>query len=90
MAWIATVRVSRADAMWIIESLRSTGRADDVTAAHAIERAMKQLAPVDDLTPAECNAVLTCLEDPPSSLAQLHGTLARRHADRSNPHTPDA
>jgi hypothetical protein len=78
MARIAGVTVSSTEAEWLIEALRQTGRADDVTAAHAIERALAILAPVDDLTRAERLAVLRVLVAPPD-LAELRCKLARDH-----------
>ena len=80
MARIAGVTISSTEVEWLIEALRQTGRADDVTAAHAIERALADLASVDDLTPAERLAVLGVLLDPPN-LAELRGKLARDHRD---------
>jgi hypothetical protein len=83
MARIAGVVVSRTDARSLIEELRQAGRADDATAAHAIERALARLAPVDDPTPPELRAVLARLDDPPTGLLDLRSQLAhhlgRRH-----------
>ena len=76
MARIAGVTISSTEAEWLIEALRQIGRADDVTAAHAIERALANLAPVDDLTTAERLAVLGVLVDPPN-LGELRAKLAR-------------
>ena len=76
MARIAGVSISSTEAKWLIEALRQIGRADDVTAAHAIERAVANLAPVDDLTRAERRAVLGVLVDPPN-LGELRAKLAR-------------
>ena len=77
MARIAGVTIASADARWLIEALRAVGRADDVTAAHAIERAIRHLVPVDDLTQTERDAVIGCLSDPPSGLVPLRAALAR-------------
>ena len=68
--------VSTADARWLIEQLRVVGRADDVTAAHAIERAIRRLASIDDLTVRERDAILFALVDPPAGLVTLRGQLA--------------
>ena len=78
MPRIAGVTISSTEAEWLIKALRQTGRADDVTAAHAIEQVLTDLAPVDDLTPAERLAVLRVLLDPPN-LAELGSKLARDH-----------
>ena len=79
MARIAAVSIKNSDARSIIDSLRMVGRADDVTAAHAIERAIENLAPVDDLTPAERAAVVRVLDGAPARFRELRAVLARDH-----------
>ena len=46
-------------------------------AAHAIERAIRNLAPVDDLTPAERSTLLSALDGAPGRLRELRELLAR-------------
>ena len=66
--------------------LERVGRADDVTAAYVIDRALdldEQAAP---LSRDEHLAILSVLSDPPSPrLAELRGALARDHRDRTEP-----
>ena len=69
--------VRRSDAFWLVDQLRIVGRADDATAAAAIERALMDEAPAVPLAERERDAVLACLEDPPEGLLELRRTLLR-------------
>ena len=69
--------VTPEDAAKIVELLRARGKADDITAAAAIEHGLEPDLYTVLLTPAERVAVLTVLVDPPDSLTALRGMLAR-------------
>ncbi len=74
-------RVSRWDGWWVVGRLRCVGRADETTAAEAIDRALTDRAQGVTLTAAECEAVLTVLIDPPDGLLGLRDELARHRRD---------
>ena len=83
MVEIQGVPVSWRDACWLIDHLRSVGRADDVTSAWAIEQAMLN----DDhivrgLEAGESDALLVGLLDAPAGLEGLRGKLARDRRNR--------
>lgn len=86
MIEIQGVLVSARDASWLIDHLRAVGRADDVTAAWAIEQAL-----LDDdrlvrqLDAGESDALLVRLLEPlelPAGLVGLCGKLAHDHRNR--------
>ena len=55
------------------------GRADDLSAAAAIERGLAVEAQLIALTTSERTAILGVLDDPPDGLAALRGVLLRAH-----------
>lgn len=64
-----------------VDLLLRVGRAGDLSAAAAIERALAIDGKLIALTPAERVATLGVLDDPPDGLAELRGLLMR-HRDR--------
>jgi hypothetical protein len=74
--------VERSDAWWLVDELRTIGRADDVIAAATIESGLWHSDEVD-LSPSQREAVLDLLVSCPVSLDGLRGTLLRDHRDRS-------
>jgi hypothetical protein len=77
------VPLTRWDAWWLVGRLRYGGRADETTAAWAIDRALTDRAQSVTLTSAECEAVIAVLDDPPAGLRELRVTLERNRGDRS-------
>ena len=77
MAQIEGVRVSDVDGWWLVARLRAAGRADDVTAAYAIQVAIESGEEIGCLTPAEKGAVLLAATEHPMTLADLCNQLAR-------------
>ncbi len=84
MAQIAGIRVTDSDAWWIVDQLRTVGRADDATAAFALERGIIDDEPVDWLTPNQQQAIMLVLSKAPESLVPLRRKLARDHLRRSS------
>lgn len=83
VARIAGVIVADSDAVWLVDELRMVGRADDVTAAWAIEEGVGNGEAVEDLTPAQELAVLLVLAYAPSdSLKILRRKLTADCLDR--------
>lgn len=84
MAHIEGVAVSDGDAWWIVSCLRAVGRADDATAAFAIELALGAAddVDVDWLTPSQKDAILLALAGAPDSLLPLRSALAHEHRQR--------
>jgi len=78
---IRGVHVTESDAYWVIDRLRAVGRADDATAAHAIEIGIDydQQVELDDVQQV---AVMMSLAGAPEGLMPLRRTLARNHRDR--------
>lgn len=80
---IQGVWVSGRSAWWLIDHLRSVGRADDVTAASAIEHAfLNDDHVVRRLEAGEADAVLVGLLDATDGLVGLRGKLARDRRNR--------
>lgn len=73
--------VTRADAWWLVDRLRVTGRADETIAAAVLERALTDRIPGITLTVAECDAVLDALSAAPPGLVELRGALMREHRE---------
>ena len=67
--------ISQASARWLVERLRAVGRADDVTAAWAIEQSLNDDLVVPELEEAESDAVLALLSDAPAGLVNLRRKL---------------
>lgn len=82
MVEIAAIEVANSDAWWIANQLRTSGRADDITAATAIEHGITHGQPTD-LTPAQELAVLFVLSSAPNRLESLRDKLARNYYDRT-------
>jgi hypothetical protein len=82
VAWIEGVSVTDRDAWWLVDRLRAVGRADDTTAAYAIEAAISSGDNVDWLTPAEKDSIMLCLGQHPVTLIKLRTHLARDHRNR--------
>jgi hypothetical protein len=83
VAQIAGIHVTDGDAWWLIDELRTIGRADDATAAFAIEIGVTADEPIDWLTPVQMKAVISALAYGPASLEPLRKKLARDHYDRT-------
>jgi hypothetical protein len=69
--------VTHSNAWWLVDQLRVIGRADEATAAAAIEHALTDEAPGVTLTDRQCDAVLAALRNPPPGLFGLRAVLAR-------------
>ncbi len=68
--------ISQSSARWLVEHLRAVGRADDVTAAWAIEQSLIDDLVVPELEEAEADAVLALLSNaPPAGLVNLRRKL---------------
>jgi hypothetical protein len=76
------VSISNSDAWWIVDQLRTVGRADDAVSAFAIERALLDEKLGIDLTPTSRQRVFAALVDCPDSLKRLRTTLARDYRER--------
>jgi hypothetical protein len=74
MVSIVGIPVGKSDALWLVDELRMSGRADDVTAAYVLEDGIASGQEIDDLSPGQELAVLLVL--PNSSAASLN--LLRR------------
>lgn len=84
MTQIEGVSVNDRDAWWLIDRLRSIGRAEDATAAFTIESALTTDTDVVWLTPAEKQAVMRALAQHPVTLIELRNELRRnRHGGAS-------
>jgi hypothetical protein len=70
------------DAWWLVDQLRIVGRADEATAAAAIENAITQDLPGVMLTGGQQEAVLAVLGNPPDGLVGLCVVLLRDHGSR--------
>ena len=77
MVQIEGVSVSDRDGWWLVDRLRAAGRADDVTAAYAIQVAIESSEEIGCLTPAEKAAVLLAFTQYPATLRKLCNQLAR-------------
>ncbi len=82
MARIEGVGISDRDGWWLVDRLRASGRADDVTAAYAIEAAIEADEELDCLTSAEKDAVILALAQHPVTLIKLRNQLGREKRDR--------
>jgi hypothetical protein len=69
--------VTCSNAWWLVDQLRVVGRADEATAAAAIESALKHNSPGVTLTGRQRDAVLAALDNPPPGLLRLRRVLAR-------------
>ena len=83
MVEIAAIEVTNSDAWWIVDQLRTSGRADDTTAASAIEYGITHDEAIDSLTPEQELALLFVLAGGPNRLESLRDNLARDHYDRT-------
>ena len=80
---IAPIQVSATDVWWIVDQLLAIGRADDVTAAFAIENGILAGEPIDELTPGEQVAILQAISNANARLDPLRRALERTHCDRT-------
>ena len=80
---IAPIQVSETDVWWIVDQLLAIGRADDVTAAFAIENGILAGEPIDELTPGEQVAILQAISNANARLDPLRRALERTHCDRT-------
>ena len=83
VAEIAGIPVSDSDAWWIVDELLTIGRADDVTAAFAIESGVWSGEPIDGFTLGQQEAILLALTYANARLDPLREVLARGHYDRA-------
>ena len=82
MVEIAAAELTDSEACCILDQLRTSGRADDSTAATAIEYGITHAEPID-LTPGQELAILFVLAGAPNRLESLRDNLARNHYDRT-------
>lgn len=82
MVEIAAVEVTNSEAWWIVDQLRTSGRADDITAACAIEHGISHDEPID-LTPGQELALMFLLASAPNRLESLRDKLARDYYHRT-------
>jgi hypothetical protein len=76
------IEVDEDDCIILIDLLLRVGRADDHSAAAVIDRGLSAGSIMIPLSPVERDAILNFLDDPPESLVELRGALARDHRDR--------
>jgi hypothetical protein len=74
--------VSDLDCEVLIDLLQQVGRADDLELAARITQALDADAHLLGLSPAERDQLLSVLVDPPDSLFQFRGVLARDRRGR--------
>lgn len=79
---LAGIHVNEADVKTLVDLLLRVGRADDLTAAAALERGLAINAVIVALSLNDCNAILGVLDDPPLGLVELRGELMRDWAQR--------
>ena len=83
MIEIQGVLVSEREACWLVDHLCAVGRADDVTAASAIEQALgSDERLVRRLEAGEADALLVGLLNAPPGLVSLRSRLARDRRNR--------
>ena len=83
MIQIAGIQVGETDVWWIVDRLLTIGRADDVTAAFAIETGVVAGQPIDELTPGQREAILQAIAYANARLDPLRRALERSHFDRT-------
>lgn len=79
MMEMAGVKVALEDARTLVDLLMRVGRAIDLVAAEAIDRALESDADLVGLNIAMRRAILHVLDDPPPGLCELRGALLRQH-----------
>ena len=84
MARIEGVGVTDRDGWWLVDRLRAAGRADDVTAAYAIQIGLECGVETGCLTSFEKDAVILALWQHPVTLINLRTLLARDRLDRTD------
>ena len=83
MVLVEGIDVSRQDAANLAATLVAQGTPEALEAAEVIQKAVRlQFARVV-LTPAQRQAVLSALDDPPEGLVELRGLLAWAHRDQT-------
>jgi len=81
---IEGVGVTDRDGWWLVDRLRAAGRADDVTAAYAIQIGLECGEEAGCLTSVEKDAVILALWQHPVTLIGLRNRLARDRLDRTD------
>ena len=76
------VDVSEPDCRTLIDLLFRVGRAADLELAQRRNLGLEEEIRVMGLSPAERDALLGVLDDPPDSLLEFRGVLARDRRDR--------
>ena len=79
MPRLLVIPITDDDARWLVTRLFRDAHASAVSAALMITRGVELDLYAVALTPAERNAILGVLDDPPDSLAELRGALVRDH-----------
>lgn len=80
---LAGIPISDDDLRTIVDLLLRLGRADDLDLAARLERGLTEGTKLLALTHAERDTLLSVLDDPPDSLVELRGILAREHRERA-------
>jgi hypothetical protein len=83
MLHVAGTPLAPRDAFWLIERLYADGEGDAVAAAMAIEAGLDDELDAVALSPRQLDAILRQLEDPPESLGDLRGKLARNDREQT-------
>jgi len=81
---MAGIPVSETDCRTLVDLLLRVGRDDDLALAQRIDRNLEREVKIMALSPDERTTLLVVLDDPPDSLTELRGQLAREHPDRLN------
>jgi hypothetical protein len=79
------VQISRSDAWWIVDQLRTIGRADDAVCALGIEQALLDDLESVDLAPSRRQSVLGVLTNCPRTLTTLRVALIRDDRGEGRP-----
>ncbi len=80
---LAGIDVSELDCLALIDLLQRVGRDADLALAQRIERGLDRAVRTLPLSPAERDQLLSVLDQPPDSLLEFRGTLARDRRERS-------
>ena len=79
---LAGLEISDQDCFTLIDLLSRVGRADDVLVAERIDCALNVEAANLPLSAVERDTLLGVLDDPPETLFELRGALARDRRNR--------
>jgi hypothetical protein len=77
------VAISPENARHLVATLIADGGLDALSAAAMIQKGVERDLFAVALEPAERDAILSVMEDPPDGLVELRGVFARDHADRT-------